>query len=111
MVFWFGRDRTCFICRFLYALEADVDAYGKRFGIGVSCSGVGLVRTARSGQLGIDGLVVFFQRRPIAEVFTRKIDAGAADTDFASEILGYGIADREIFQTQIGEILKIAVGG
>ena len=59
--------------------------------------------------LFMTGLVVFFQRRPIAEVFTRKIDAGAADTDFASEILGYGIADREIFQTQIGEILKIAV--
>ena len=100
---------SVFICRSLYALEADIDAYREGLGIGVSRSGVLLAGARRSGEFGVDGLVVPFQRRPVAEVLAREIDAGAVDADLAREFLRHGVADREVFQPQVGEILDVAV--
>jgi len=89
-------------------LEGDVDAEHERLGpriVGV----VAHVGTAVDGGFGIDVLGVLFERRPVAEVLAREIDADLVDAGLLGEGRGDRVADGQVLQAQVADILQVTV--
>jgi len=93
----------------LKLLEGDVDAEREGAGHGVARSRSALVGAAGNRQLGIDELAVLFERRPVAEVLAREIDADLVDAGLLGEGRGDRVADGQVFQAQVADILQVTV--
>ena len=88
-------------------LEGDVDAEHERLGPRI----VGIVVHAGTvdSRFGIDVLGVLFERRPVAEVLAREIDADLVDAGLLGEGRGDRVADGQVFQAQVADILQVTV--
>lgn len=68
-------------------------------------------RRRRRDHFGVVVLGVLLQRRPEEQVFARDVDAQFLDVGLAGDLLGQGVAQRDVFQAAVARFLQVAVVG